>query len=251
VQARAEAKAKAEAERIAKEKAAIEHRERIARQREETLAKVQAVKEEALIRAEAERIVSEAVANAEADSRARKIAARPVYYGPELEPPGIGYLHQLMAMTDGLDRPFHVAEEISALAVQFLGCDAVAVLIPDGDVWTIAGGIGVKARDTRHRLTEEHWFVREVLGREAPFVIDGDDPDHIELKDVPLGYWGHLAGIPMVDANSIVVAARSDDAFTLEQVTEFAEGIEEIVAELADALGARDVARQIHDRRRR
>jgi chemotaxis protein histidine kinase CheA len=219
--------------------------------RKETIAKVENLIQETKIKAEADKIVNEAVRNAEAEFQARAEANRPVYYGPELEPPGIGYLHQLMAMTDTLAAPAQVAEELAFVAMEHLECEAVAIMIPDGDAWATASGIGIGRQDVRYRLGEEHWFVREVLGREEVTILDDPKTLQNELSGVPLANWPYLVGLPMPRANSILVAARTENPFEGDVLEVFAEGIEDYVIELAETLETRDVAREIHARRRR
>jgi hypothetical protein len=217
--------------------------------RVETIERVEGLIKQSKIRAEADRIVDEAVKNAEDEAEARMLANRPVYYGPELEPPGLGFVHQLMAMTDTLAAPAQVCEELAFVAMEQLECEAVAIIIPDGDAWATASGIGIGARDLRYRLAEEHWFIREVLGRERPKTCDDPEGLRDELAGVPLAAWPHLVGIPLLDANSILVAARSEEPFDREVAEVFTEYIGDYVAELAETLETRDVARQIHDAR--
>jgi hypothetical protein len=217
--------------------------------RVETIERVEGLIKQSKIRAEADRIVDEAVRNAEEEAEARMLANRPVYYGPELEPPGLGFVHQLMAMTDTLAAPAQVCEELAFVAMEQLECEAVAIIIPDGDAWATASGIGIGARDLRYRLSEEHWFIREVLGRERPKVCDDPEGLRDELAGVPLAAWPHLVGIPLLDANSILVAARGGEPFDREVAEVFTEYIGDYVAELAETLETRDVARQIHDAR--
>jgi chemotaxis protein histidine kinase CheA len=230
------------------EKARITAKIAAERSRVETIARVQDMVQLTKIKAEAESIVGEAVRKTEEDFEARALANRPVYYGPELEPPGLGHLHHLMAMTDTLTAPAQIAEELAFLAMEHLGCEAVAMMIPDGDCWTTASGIGIGRNDLRYRLSEEHWFVRQVLGREALALIDDTAALRDELSGVPLAGWRYLLGIPLLDANSILVAANSAAPFDAEAVEAFTEGIEDYTAELAESLAVRDVARQIHDR---
>jgi hypothetical protein len=219
--------------------------------RKATIAKVENLIQETKIKAEADKIVNEAVRNAESEFQARAEANRPVYYGPELEPPGIGYLHQLMAMTDTLAAPSQICEELAFVAMEHLECEAVAIMIPDGDAWATASGIGIGRQDVRYRLGEEHWFVREVLGREEVALLDDPKTMQNELSGVPLADWPYLVGLPMPRANSILVAARSGSPFEGDVMGVFAEGIEDYVIELAETLETRDVAREIHARRRR
>jgi hypothetical protein len=217
--------------------------------RVETIERVEGLIKQSKIKAEADRIVGEAVRHAEEEAEARMLANRPVYYGPELEPPGLGFVHQLMAMTDTLAAPAQVCEELAFVAMEHLECEAVAIIIPDGDAWATASGIGIGARDLRYRLAEEHWFIREVLGRERVKLCDDPDALRDELAGVPLASWPHLVGIPLLEANSILVAARSEQGFDREVAEVFNEYIGDYVAELAETLETRDVARQIHDAR--
>lgn len=233
------------------ERARVEAKLNAEAARVETIARVESLIQETKIKAEADKIVNEAVRNAEQEFEARAQANRPVYYGPELEPPGIGYLHQLMAMTDTLAAPSQVCEELAFVAMEHLECEAVAIMIPDGDAWATASGIGIGRQDVRFRLSEEHWFVREVLGREAVAILDETASLTDKLTGVPLANWKYLVGLPMPRANSILVAARSDLPFQGDVMEVFSEGIEDYVNELAETLETRDVAREIHDRRRR
>jgi chemotaxis protein histidine kinase CheA len=241
-QAAIKAREEAERQRIAAKLAAEVSRV-------ETIERVENLIRQTKIKAEADRIVDEAVRNAEEEAEARMLANRPVYYGPELEPPGLGFVHQLMAMTDTLAAPAQVCEELAFVAMEHLECEAVAMIIPDGDAWSTASGIGIGARDLRYRLSEEHWFIREVLGREVPKITDDPEGLRDELAGVPLANWPHLVGIPLLAANSILVAARTEKPFEPDVIEVFGEYIEDYVAELAETLETRDVARQIHDQR--
>jgi hypothetical protein len=217
--------------------------------RVETIARVKQAAQHTKIKAEADQIVGDAVRKAEEDFSARALANRPVYYGPELEPPGLGYVHQLMAMTESLASPAEIAEELAFVAMEHLaGCEAVAVMIPDGDCWTTASGIGVGRSDLRYRLSEEHWFVRHVLGEDEIVLIDDPEALRDELSGVPLTSWRYLVGLPLTEANSMLVAAGAQHGFQADAAAEFVEGVAEYVAELAESLSTRDVARQIHER---
>ena len=143
---------------------------------------------------------------------------------------------------------FGVEDTAQVLAddiVERASADAAAVLVPDGPVWRVSGGVGLRPMERRIVLDAEHWFVADIALAEQAILVEDSDVVRPRLAGAPLAAWRHLMAVPIPEARATVVLARGGDAgvFTDRELTAIVGPIREAAALLTAAVATRDLAR--------
>jgi hypothetical protein len=167
-------------------------------------------------------------------------AARP----PADEAPA-AHVRRLMILAELLETPVQAAERVAKLAHETLDAQAVAVLVPDEGKWALCVGIGTRPQEDRLRLQGDHWLVRESLRRRHVIVIEDTDIARARLNGSPLAHWKYLLAMPLLGAESLVIAARARGPFDVSRIGTFSDRIGDLDQPLKDALDTRDLARQL------
>lgn len=180
----------------------------------------------------------------QADAESPKGQRRPRRGAPSaLEP-------LLRALLDQVDRLYGVRETADAVAGHLkdaVGVDAVAVLVPDGTVWAVAGAVGHRHLEERLTLLEDHWLVREVDRAHHGLVIEDTDVVRSRLAGVPLSAWTYLMAAPLPDVGGIVLLARGEDRtpFTARDLGQVTHALTEADGLFTEAVQLRELARRM------
>lgn len=138
------------------------------------------------------------------------------------------------------------ADVVIAEAVERTGAGAGALIVPDGDRWRVAGGVGLRSLEHRYELDAGSWLVREIALGQQGAVIEDSDVARPPLQGAPLASWRHLLAAPVPDVGAVLLLARADDpAFDEADLRTLALLGREADPLLAAALDTRSLARAL------
>ena len=143
---------------------------------------------------------------------------------------------------------FGVAETAQVLADEVIErgeSDAAAVLVPDGDIWRVNGGVGLRPVERRLVLDTSHWLISEIAVGGRALLIEDTDIVRPRLAGAPLAAWRHLLAIPVPGLRAAVVLARGQEAarFTEQDLAAVVPVVAEASPLLTTALQTRELAR--------
>jgi hypothetical protein len=125
--------------------------------------------------------------------------------------------------------------------------DAAAILVPDGPIWRVSGGVGLRPLERRRELTQSHWLITEIGAAGRAVLIEDTDIIRQQLAGAPLAAWRHLLAVPVPEVRGIVVLARGKDhgAFTDVDLSAVIAPVREAAALLTQAVETRRLARAL------
>ena len=167
------------------------------------------------------------------------------------------------ALLDRIGDVVSVAEAAQAVAdraVAVTGSAACAVLVPDGDLWRVAGGVGLRELERRLVIDRSHRLVELVEPREGrsgrrderqdgsagrPVVLDDTDAVRQRPGGLPLAGWRYLLAGPVPAVRAFVLLARGADAhpFGPPETQALREPLADAAPLLQAALHTRHLAR--------
>jgi hypothetical protein len=145
---------------------------------------------------------------------------------------------------------FGVSESAQILAdevVERAEADAAAVLLPDGPVWRVSGGVGLRPLERRLVLDDAHWVIAEIAVGGRALMVEDTDLVRPRLAGAPLAAWRHLLAVPVPGLRAAVVLARGQDAsrFTERDLSVVIGPVREAAALLDSAIQTRSLARML------
>jgi hypothetical protein len=174
-----------------------------------------------------------------APERAAPVAPAPVpTNAPALVDALLGAVRELTGVAE-------CAEVVVAEVAERLGASAAALLLPDGDVWRVAGGVGLRPIEYRGELGADAWLVESVVDAEQAMLVDDSDAVRERVAGAPLASHRNLLAVPIPGVRGLIVASREDTAFAPEDVEPVAALAKEATDLLRDALRLRDLARAL------
>ncbi len=127
---------------------------------------------------------------------------------------------------------------------------AGALLLPDGDVWRVAAGEGLRRLEHRFVLQGDAWLVTTIASRHKGVIIDRTDVARLPLAGAPLASHKHLVAAPVRAVGGILLIARDDDPpFAERDLLSLARLAEASADILSAALDARQLSRVLGDLR--
>ena len=151
-------------------------------------------------------------------------------------------LELLLAEAEGLYTLEETASAIIDDAVTRSQADAAALLLPDGAIWRVAGGVSLRPLEYRLQLTEESWLVERIAGGGRGALIEDSDIARQNLRGAPLASWPYLMALPIPGVQGILLLARDHG----EPFTETSLGVlAHLGAESAPLLGRAMAARAL------
>ncbi|HET9658217.1 MAG TPA: hypothetical protein VFP72_22890, partial [Kineosporiaceae bacterium] len=171
--------------------------------------------------------------------------------GEQTGPAGGGELTGLLA---GLARRsgelFGVVDTAQVLAedlVERAQADAAAVLVPDGPVWRVSGGIGLLPQEQQTLLDTSHWLVSEIALGGQVLVLQDTALARPKLAGAPLATWRHLLAIPVPQVHALVMLARGPAArpFGEADLARVVGPVAEAAGLLSTAIQTRQLARML------
>jgi hypothetical protein len=137
------------------------------------------------------------------------------------------------------------AQVIAMTLADLVGAAASAVLVPDGAVWRVSGGVGLRPVERRLVLDRGHWLVEQVVDGGRPLLVETTDTVRQYLAGAPLASWRHLLVVAVPDPTVIFVLARGADAgpFTDADLHDLAGPLQHAAELVAVAVRTRHLAR--------
>jgi hypothetical protein len=125
--------------------------------------------------------------------------------------------------------------------------EAVAVVVADGALWRVAGGIGLRPMERRLALPADHWLIAEVSHDGRAVLIGDTDAIRPSLAGAPLAAWHYLLAVPVPGHEAVVLLARGPQAepFETADVALVAPAVREAAQLLRTALQTRALARRL------
>ncbi|GAB3263055.1 hypothetical protein [Kineosporia babensis] len=169
--------------------------------------------------------------------------------GPDGEP-AVRTLDLIRQLHERSGELYGVSDTSQVLADDVLeraSADAAAVLVPDGEIWRVSGGVGLRPMERRLELTAAHWLITEVGGAGRAILVDDTDIVRQQLAGAPLAAWRHLMAVPVPDVRVIVVLARKEEgqAFTGSDLIAVHPPVRDSAVLLAQAIETRRLARAL------
>lgn len=121
------------------------------------------------------------------------------------------------------------------------------VMLRDGDAWRVVGAGGVRPLDWRYSLEPESWLVTTVVTDGRGIIVEDTDIARQRLGGAPLSHLPQLMAVPIPAAGGLVLIAREEEPFTVEQLGAVADIAAGAGVMLADALQVRELARALSD----
>lgn len=174
-------------------------------------------------------------------------AASPVVAAPALERPhSPGDLVRLLI--EHVETIYGVQDAAQALAeevVERTDADAAVVLIPDGEVWRVSGGVGLRPVERRLVLEESHWLIERTISARHGVLVEDTDVIRAQLSGSPLAAWRHLMGVPLTAVRGLILLARGMEIppFSDRDMTIVLQIANDSAGLFQDALRARELAR--------
>lgn len=151
----------------------------------------------------------------------------------------------LLGQTADLLGVTECAEVVASEFAERLAAEAVALLLPDGQEWRVAAGVGLRPLEYRVRLAPDHWLIDTVVTTGKALVLDDTDAVRDELIGAPLASWPRLLAVPVPDVAGVFVGARRGEAFRESVLPVAVDVAAEAAPLLRDALAVRALARAL------
>jgi hypothetical protein len=161
---------------------------------------------------------------------------------PDLQT-ALQFAHRLAELVEVLPHLRTYSRHVVELIMERTGAEAAALLLPDGPVWRVAAGKGLRTLEGRAQLGSDHWLIGEIARARHGILIEDTDIARQRLRGAPLAHWRQLLGAPAADAEGILLLARSERPFTEDDLVESVRILSLVGSDLRAALDVRDVAR--------
>jgi hypothetical protein len=140
-----------------------------------------------------------------------------------------------------------VCESLITDVVAATSSEACAVLVPDGEYWRVAAGLGVRHVEWRLAVQSDAWLLEEAVGQRHGIVVEDTDIARQRLSGTPLASWEQLMVVPVRETDVVVLVARHEQPYVDADIRRLAEAADEYRVGLADALALRDLARSLQE----
>lgn len=163
-----------------------------------------------------------------------------------LEPRPIELVHSLLPHAGELPWLTETSDGVLAHSLEVASAEAGAVLLQDGERWTVVAGTGLRPMELRYELGRDHWLVATVCRAEHAVVVADTDIARSQLSGAPLASWRNLIAVPIPTVEGILLLARrGDPGFTEGDLERLSEVSREAAGPLADAVEVRQLAREL------
>ena len=152
---------------------------------------------------------------------------------------------ELLERSDQLFGVMDTAQVLADEVVERADADAAAVLVPDGQVWRVSAGVGLRPLERRLVLDETHWLVEETAVSGRALLVEDTDIVRQKLAGAPLASWRHLMTLPIGELRAAVILARGGDAgpFRERDLAAVVDPVREAAGLLERAMQTRTLAR--------
>jgi hypothetical protein len=137
------------------------------------------------------------------------------------------------------------AQVLADDVIERADADSAAILVPDGPIWRVSGGVGLRPLERRLVLEDSHWLITEIGSAGRAVLIEDTDIIRQQLAGAPLAAWRHLLAVPVPDVRAIAVLARGQEGgpFTDRDLSAVIAPVREASPLLAQAIETRRLAR--------
>ncbi len=174
----------------------------------------------------------------------------PLAAGPHMEPQPLPTAALIETVSARIGELYGVCDAAQMLAdeiVEIADADAAAVLVPDGGLWAVSGGVGLRPPERQLVLDAGHWLVAEIAVGGRALLVEDTDVVRPKLAGAPLAAWRHLLAVPIPEVRSAVVLARGQESgpFGEQDLAALVDPVRRSVSMLHTALATRQLARQL------
>jgi hypothetical protein len=153
-------------------------------------------------------------------------------------------VHALLEQIEGLYTLDETASVIVDDAVVRGMADAGVLLVPDGVLWRVAAGIGIRPLEYRLQLAQDSWLIEKIASAGKGILIQDSDVARQNLRGAPLASREHLLAVPVPGIHAVLLLARDrDEPFTEQTLAELADLAIESAPLLQKAIDLRILAR--------
>jgi hypothetical protein len=156
-------------------------------------------------------------------------------------------VRQLLAVADGVAGLAEVGEIVVAEAVTHTVATAGALLLPDGEVWRVAGGVRLRALERRCQLDANSWLIATVAHGDRGVIIEDTDIARQRLHGAPLANRHQLLAAPVPVLHGVLLLGRDELPFGESDLETLAAVGREAVEPLREALESRELARRLNE----
>jgi hypothetical protein len=122
--------------------------------------------------------------------------------------------------------------------------DGGVLLVPDGKLWRVAAGVGIRPLEYRLQLTQDSWLIENIAGAGKGILVQDSDVARQNLRGAPLASHAHLLAVPVPEIHAVLLLARDrDEPFTEQTLAELADLAAESAPLLQKAIDLRNLAR--------
>jgi hypothetical protein len=161
---------------------------------------------------------------------------------------------ELRVLVEGVlravDELYDVRDAATAVVVESLAATNATsgvVLLPDGEVWRVAGAAGVRPLEWRYVVEPDSWLLTTVVAGDRGVIVEDSDIARQRLSGAPLAHHPQLLAAPIPQARGLVLIGRETGAFTEKDLSAVADIASDADSVLVDALRVRDLARALSD----
>jgi hypothetical protein len=151
--------------------------------------------------------------------------------------------HRLAELIDLLPHLRTYSRHVVELIIERTDAEAAALLLPDGPVWRVTAGKGLRTLEIRAQLGGDHWLIGEIARARHGILIEDTDIARQRLRGTPLAHWRQLLGAPIAEVEGILLLARSERPFSEDDLVESVRILSLVGPDLRAALDVREVAR--------
>jgi hypothetical protein len=136
--------------------------------------------------------------------------------GPEAEPGQVppnelsagDPVHWLLEQAESYYTLEEIAQVIVEDAVVRSLADGGALLVPDGALWRVAAGVGLRPLEYRLQLLPEAWIIENVATAGKGVLIQDSDVARLDLRGTPLASRNHLMAVPVPQVRAVLILSR-------------------------------------------
>ncbi|MCZ3387859.1 MAG: GAF domain-containing protein [Actinomycetia bacterium] len=143
---------------------------------------------------------------------------------------------------------YYTLEEIAKVIVEDAVvrglADAGALLVPDGALWRVAAGVGLRPLEHRLQLLPEAWIVDNVATAGKGVLIQDSDVARLDLRGTPLASRNHLMAVPVPIVRAVLILSRDgSEPFTERSLSSLVDLADEAGPLIEQAVDLRTLAR--------
>ncbi|GAC1440574.1 MAG: hypothetical protein NVS3B26_10140 [Mycobacteriales bacterium] len=180
-------------------------------------------------------------------SRARhRVEARTPSRAAEIQPgAATDLVALLLSRLSELTSLSDVAAVILADAVDTCRAQAGALLVADGQTWTVQASHALRPLEARVRVAGDSWLIERVIGQGLGLLVQGSDIARQRLAGLPVASWENLAAVPVGGGLGLVLLGAQDHPFSEADLSALVAIDDEATELITRAVELRTLARAL------